>query len=149
MWLCYYLLFVSMCMTMLLLSMSTICCLIFVCLIFICAAAGIIEGPANHTVPIGTTVTFPCVAQGGDAFFEINTTAINYPEDMIPFIEKGFSLSEQYTATTSNLTLTVNARPENNNTRITCLVYPLDYRTGRLTVMGKFKTKHHILILLR
>lgn len=105
----------------------------------ICTAAKIIEGPANHTVPIGATVSFHCLTlQGEDAFWEINTTAINYPEDMIPFSEKGFSLSEQYTATTSNLTLTVNARPEINNTRITCLVYPLDYRSGRLTVMGKF-----------
>ena len=108
----------------------------------ICTAARIIEGPANHTVPIGATVSFHCLTQGEDAFWEINTTAINYPQDMIPFIEKGFSLSEQYTATTSNLTLTVNARPEISNTRITCLAYPLDYRsgrlTGRLTVMGKF-----------
>ena len=138
-----------MCMTMLFLSVSTIFYLIFICLIFTCAAAVIIEGPANHTVPIGATVSFHCLTQGEDVFLEINTTAINYPEDMIPFIEKGFLLSDQYTDTTSNLTLTVNARPENNNTRITCLVYPLDYRSGRLTVMGKFKTKHHILILLR
>ena len=136
---CYYLLFVSMYMTMLLLSMSTI-----FCLFFICTAARIIEGPANHTVPIGATVTFPCVAQGEDAFLEINTTAIIYPEDINPFIEKGFSLSEQYTATTFNLTLTVNARPENNNTMITCVVYPHDHprdrHSGNLTVMGKL---HH------
>ena len=132
---CYYLLFVSMYMTMLLLSMSTI-----FCLIFICTAARIIEGPANHTVPIGATVTFPCVAQGEDAFLEINTTAINYPEDINPFIEKGFSLSEEHTDTIYNYTMTVNARPENNNTMITCVVYPYDHHSGNLTVMGKL---HH------
>ena len=101
-----------MCMSMLSISTSTN--------LSICTAAKIIEGPANHTVPIGTTVSFHCLTQlqGEDAFLEINTTAINYPQDMIPFIEKGFSLIEQYTATTSNLTLTVNARPEINNTRI-------------------------------
>ena len=106
-------------------------------IVFICTAARIIEGPANHTVPIGATVSFHCIAQGEDAFLEINNTAINRPEDMFPFHQRGFLLSEQYTDTTFNFTMTVNARPENNNTRITCLVYPLDYRTGRLTVMGK------------
>ena len=120
---------------MLLLSMSTI-----FCLIFICTAARIIEGPANQTVPIGATVTFPCVAQGEDAFMEINTTAINYPEDINPFIEKGFSLSEQQSDNLYNYTMTVNARPENNNTMITCVVVPLIVLSGRLTVMGKL---HH------
>ena len=127
---CYLVcLFLCMCMSMLPISMSTN--------LSICTAARIIEGPANYTVPIGATVSFHCLTQGQDSFLEINTTAINYPQDMIPFIEKGFSLSEQYTATTSNYTLTVNARPEINNTMITCWV-PLDYRSGRLTVMGKF-----------
>ena len=110
------------------------------CLIFICIAARIIEGPANHTVPIGTTATFPCVAQGEDAFFEINTTGIYHPEDIHPFIEKGFSLSEQHTDNIYNYTVTVNARPENNNTMITCVVYPPDHHSGILTVMGKL---HH------
>ena len=115
----------------------------WVCCFSICTAARIIEGPANHTVPIGATVTFHCVAQGEDPFLEINDTAINYPADMIPFNERGFSLREEHTATTSNFTMTVIALPENNNTRITCLVYPLDYRSGRLTVMGKSIIKHH------
>ena len=113
-------------------------CTIF-CLIFICIAARIIQGPANHTVPIGATVTFHCIVQGEDAFLEINNTAINYPEDEAPFIERGFKFSEaiNYDTSTYNFTVTVNALPGNNNTRITCLVYPPDYRSGRLTVMGK------------
>ena len=42
---------------------------------------------------------------------------------------------------THNLTLTVNALPVNNNTRITCLVYPVvhgpaDHNTGILIVIG-------------
>ena len=69
-----------------------------------------------------------------------HNTAINYPENMNPFIEKGFSLSEEHTDTIFNYTLTVNARPENNNTMITCVVYPRDYHSGRLTVVGKL---HH------
>ena len=105
----------------------------------------IIKGPANHTVPIGATVTFPCIAQGEDVFFEINTTGIYYPEEINPFIEKGFSLSEEHTDTIFNFTMTVNARPENNNTMITCLVYganPPDYHSGNLTVMGKIIIIH-------
>ena len=108
----------------------------------------IIEEPANHTVPIGATVTFHCIAQGEDAFLEINDTAINYPEDMTPFNDRGFSLREEHTATTFNFTMMVIALPENNNTRITCLVYPLDYLSGRLTVMGKSTIKHHSVIIL-
>ena len=115
--------------------------MLFSASISICIAARIIEGPANHTVPIGATVTFHCIAQGydHDSFMEINDTAINYPEDMTPFTERGFSLREEHTATTFNFTMTVIALPENNNTMITCLVYPSDYhsRSGRLTVMGE------------
>ena len=97
----------------------------------------IIKGPENITAPLGATVTFHCIAQGADAFLEINNTAINYPEDMIPFNEMGFSLSEEHTDSTYNFTMTVNVLPGNNNTRITCLVYPLDYHSGRLTVIGE------------
>ena len=124
--------------------------MLFSASISICIAARIIEGPANHTVPIGATVTFHCIAQGDDSFMEINDTAINYPEDMIPFTERGFSLREEHTATTYNFTMTVNALPEHNNTRITCWVYKDDYRSrsGRLTVMGKIIITHHSLILV-
>ena len=98
-------LFLCMCMSMLPISMNTN--------LSICTAARIIEGPANLQcrLELLLLVSFHCLTQGENAFSEINTTAINYPQDMIPFIEKGFSLSEQYTATTSNLTLTINARP--------------------------------------
>ena len=108
----------------------------------------IIEGPANHTVPIGATVTFHCIAQGEEAFFEINDTAIYYPEDMNRFNERGFALHEEYTDTIFNFTMKVNAMPENNNTRITCWVYPPDYLSGNLTVMGKIIITHHSLIIV-
>ena len=112
---------------------------------FVYKGATIIKGPANHTVPIGATVTFPCIAQGEDAFLEINTTGIYHPEDINPFIEKGFSLSEEHTDTIFNYTMTVNARPENNNTMITCSAYGAnlpDYHSGNLTVMGKIIIIH-------
>ena len=80
---------------------------------------------------------------------EINDTAINYPEAMIPFNERGFLLREEDTDT-FNFTMTVIALPENNNTRITCWVYQEDShsRSGRLTVMGISTIKHHSVIIL-
>ena len=122
--------------------------MLFSASIFICIAARIIEGPADHTVPIETTVTFHCIAQGEDSFMEINDTAINYPEDMTPFTERGFSLRKERTATTYNFTMTVIALPENNNTMITCRVYPPEYLSGNLTVMGISIIKLHSVIIL-
>ena len=102
----------------------------------------ILRGPENITAPIGAVATFHCLAQGDDAFWEINDTAITeYEEDRAPFIEKGFMFSEtiNYETSTYNFSMTVNALPGNNNTRITCLVYPLDVNNfpGSLTVIGK------------
>ena len=99
-------------------------------------------------MPIGATVTFHCIAQGEDSFLEINDTAINYPEDMTPFTERGFSLREEHTATTYNFTMTVIALPKNNNTMITCRVYPPEYLSGNLIVMGMSIIKHHSVIIL-
>ena len=99
-------------------------------------------------MPIGATVTFQCIAQGEDSFLEINDTAINYPEDMDPFNERGFSLREEHTATTYNFTMTVIALPENNNTMITCRVYPPEYLSGNLIVMGISIIKLHSVIIL-
>ena len=81
---------------------------------------------------------------------EINDTGIYHPEDMNHFNEKGFSLREEITTDTFNFTVTVDAMPENNNTRITCLVYQQDYRSrsGRLTVMGISIIKHHSVIIV-
>ena len=98
------------------------------------------KGPENITAPIGAIVTFHCLAQGDDAFWEINDTTIEYPEDRDPFTEKGFTFSEDinFGTSTYNFTITVNAVPGNNNTRLTCLVYPLDDNNfpGSLTVIG-------------
>ena len=81
---------------------------------------------------------------------EINDTGIYHPEDMNQFNEKGFSLRDEIITDTFNFTMTVNAMPENNNTRITCLVYQEDYhsRSGRLTVMGISIVTHYSLIIV-
>ena len=99
----------------------------------------IIKGPENITAPIGAIATFHCLAQGDDAFWEINDTTIQYPEDQAPFIQKGFMFSEAINYDPFNFTITVNALPGNNNTRIMCLVYPLDDNNfpGSLTVIGE------------
>ena len=99
----------------------------------------IIKGPENITAPIGAVVTFHCLAQGDDAFWEINDTTIQYPEDQAPFIEKGFMFTEAINNDPFNFTITVNALPGNNNTRIMCFVYPPDDNNfpGSLTVIGE------------
>ena len=101
----------------------------------------VIKGPENITAPVGAVVTFHCLAQGDDVFWEINDTIIEYPEDRDPFTEKGFTFSEDinFGTSTYNFTTTVNAMPGNNNTRLTCLVYPLDDNNfpGSLTVIGR------------
>ena len=100
----------------------------------------VIKGPENITAPVGAIVTFHCLAKGDDVFWEINDTTIEYEEDKDPFIVKGFTFSEDtnYDTSTYNFTITVNAVPGNNNTRLTCLVYPLDDNNfpGSLTVIG-------------
>ena len=100
----------------------------------------VIKGPENITAPIGAIVTFHCLAQGDDVFWEINDTTIEYPEDRNPFIGKGFTFSKDinFDTSTYNFTITVNAAPGNNNTRLTCLVYPRDDNNfpGSLTVIG-------------
>ena len=50
-----------------------------------CTDAAIIKSPENTTAPIGAIVSFHCLAQGDDAFWEINDTAIEYPEDRASF----------------------------------------------------------------
>ena len=99
----------------------------------------IVKGPENYTVPTGAVVIFHCLAQGERAIWKINNTAIFDQGDIIDF--NGFTYSAGFDggSSTHNLTMTVNANPEYNNTRIMCLVYPPDYYynfPGNLTVIG-------------
>ena len=79
------------------------------------------------------------IAQGDDAFWEINDTTIEYEEDQDPFTERGFMFRDDTNFDTSTYNFTVNAVPGNNNTRLTCLVYPPDDNNfpGSLTVIGE------------
>ena len=99
----------------------------------------IVKGPENYTVPTGAVVTFHCLARGQRVVWKINDTAIFEQSDIIDF--NGFTYSADFIddSSTHNLTMTVNANPEYNNTRIMCLVYPPDYYSnfpGNLTVIG-------------
>ena len=99
----------------------------------------ILKGPRNHTAPIEAIVTFHCLAQGVRAIWQINNTAIFRPEDIMDF--NGFTSIVTFIddSSTFNLTMTVSALPENNNTRIVCVVYERDYFSnspGSLTVIG-------------
>ena len=109
------------------------------CISLICTDAVILEGPRNHTAPIETIVTFHCLAEGERAIWQINNTAIFHQEDITDF--NGFTpiVTSNGDSSTFNLTMTVNALPENNNTRIICVVYARDYFSsspGSLTVIG-------------
>jgi len=96
----------------------------------------IIEGPGNHTVPVGATATFHCLARGDRAFWIINSTEI-VGQAISIFTAKGFRFNEQFADLTLNLNIKVSALSEINNTRIGCLVLPTgDYLPGSLTVIG-------------
>ena len=96
----------------------------------------IIEGPGNHTVPVGANATFHCIAQGAHAFWKINDTDI-VDQRAAMFRAKGFTFNEHFVDSTINLTVTVNALAGINNTKIVCLVLPAgDYFLGSLTVIG-------------
>ena len=96
----------------------------------------IIRRPESHTVPIGATTNFSCLAQGQNAFWKINNTALD-DRRAIEFQKRGFVSHKNFNNSIHNLTMTVNALPVNNNTRITCLVYgPADHYTGILIVIG-------------
>ena len=65
--------------------------------------------------------------------------AIFDQEDIMDFNGFTFLVTFNDDSLAFNLTMTVNALQENNNTRITCLVYASDYYSnvpGTLTVIG-------------
>jgi len=100
------------------------------------------------------SIAFHCLAQGDDAFWEINGTTVEYEEDQDPFTERGFMFrddSTNYDTSTYNFTIMVNAVPGNNNTRIMCLVYPRDDNNfpGSLTVIGEVFNRFLLEDLLR
>ena len=96
----------------------------------------IIEGPGNHTVPVGAIATFHCIARGTRAFWKINNTEV-VGQRTAMFRAKGFTFIEDFPDSTLNLTIMVDASAGINNTRIVCLVLPAaDYFLGSLTVIG-------------
>ena len=88
-------------------------------------------------MPIGAIATFSCLAQGEYAFWKINNTALDDQRAM-EYKTRGFVSSTDVNNFNSvyNLTMTVNALSVNNNTRITCVVYPPDHYTGIIIVIG-------------
>ena len=76
----------------------------------------ILEGPDDNTVPVGAIATFHCTAQGGDVYLKINDIAID--ETMEGFV---FDYEHDCSTSTCNLTMSINAVPQNNNTIIVCV----------------------------
>lgn len=99
--------------------------------LFIFTDASIVQGPVNHTVPIGTITTFHCTARGEHVYWEINDRAINDHD-------------AEYDPSTSTYSITINitALPQSNNTNITCVTRSNRHYSislpAKLTVIGTY-----------
>ena len=111
-----------------------------VALSFFFTDAIILQGPDNHTVPIGAITTFHCTAQGEHVYWEINDRAI---DDHDPEYDPSTS--------TYNITIDIFALPQNNNTNIICLSHSNRHDSAslpaKLTVIGNIHSSNCILML--
>ena len=103
-------------------------------------------GPETQLVAPGTTVYFHCHARGDSVYWFINA---RYPYPESQYEERGFNFSyieiprpngelEEH-----NNTISVEARPSNNNTLIACTASgqihgQQDFQEGRLIIAGSY-----------
>ena len=95
--------------------------------------ASILQGPVNHTVPIGTITTLHCTARGEHVYWEINDRAINDHD-----AEHAYDPS----TSTYNITINITALLQSNNTSIICVTrsnrrYSISL-PAKLTVIGTY-----------
>ena len=99
--------------------------------LFFFTEAMILEGPDSQKLPIGANATFHCSAQGDDIYWEINDEVINEDD---PYYD--------HSTCTYNITTSIVALPQNNNTNIICVLHSDGYNsaspTAILTVMGTY-----------
>ena len=109
-------------------------------------AVGILVSPESQAVPLGTNATFFCSGRGSTTNWIINITVVGF-SNRATFIERGFVFQKERVHTSgddtqniNNLTMTVLATIENNNTMIKCLSSADGTVTSdvvNLTVIGK------------
>lgn len=109
---------------------------------FFFADAEILEGPHNTTVPIGANATFRCIAEVEFfAYWKINNRTIDDRQNITRLTEEGFKFNE---ISLRNLTMSINAMPQYNNTMIICVAQSLtDHKhcsstPAKLTVIGTY-----------
>ena len=106
--------------------------------------AVILTGPQNQTVAPGEIVTFNCHARGNSVYWYING---HYADPQVYNEARGFTITNteiprpRDELEEHNNTITVEARPSNNNTLITCTASGFihgqqDFREGRLIIAG-------------
>ena len=104
----------------------------------------IMSGPRTQVVAPGATVTFNCHARGNYVYWHVNGTD-PFPESDYETI--GFTFSYVEIPRPSNEleehsnTITVEARPSNNNTRISCtasgwITHQHAFQVGTLIIAG-------------
>lgn len=127
---------------------------------FFFADALILEEPGNHTVPVGANVTFHCTAQVGvesSVYWRINNRPFNVQQNITWLTQEGIIVDEEYDSTTStrNLTMSINAMPQHNNTIVVCVARsPTDGKhyssyPGKLTVIGTYTQSKTCMLSLR
>ena len=105
----------------------------------------ILTGPHTQIVAPGEIVYFNCHARGDNVYWYINGTDAHHPQSN--FVAKGFNFSDFRIPRPSNEleehnnTITVEARPSNNNTHITCtaaanILHQQASQDGNLIIAG-------------
>ena len=114
------------------------------CLIF--CFADIINGPQTQVVAPGEIATYNCHARGNSVYWYIDGRYA----DPSRFVDRGFTFTYNEIGhprgelEEHNNTITVEARPSNNDTLITCTASGFihgqqDYREGHLIIAGTSK----------
>ena len=106
--------------------------------------AEIISGPQDKAVAPGDNAHFNCHARGDSVYWYINGS---YPDPQSDYEARGFTFSYVEIPRPSdeleehNNTITMEARPSNNNTRIACtaggwITHQHAYQEGTLIIAG-------------
>ena len=119
--------------------------------------AEILVSPESQAVPLGTNATFFCSGRGSTTNWIINNTVVGF-SNRATFIERGFVFqkervhtSDDDTQNINDLTMTVLATIEKNNTMIKCLStgdVTVTSDVVNLTVIGKLNIGNKLYVIL-
>ena len=113
----------------------------------------ILTGPQDQIVTPGDTVYFICHARGDSVYWYINNSD---PHPQSVYVARGFSFSYNVLSAPGNgpeehnNTITVEACPSNNNTRIACTAVGSfsnqhAFQEGTLIIAGNNKSKFAVM----